>query len=546
MRGTRRTFTIDEILDRSAKKLNMFSKNLFQNKRGDQLRDPMGVATTQNRIMKSIENFADSGMLGSGNYTLVNEAILKGCESNSKRTTNYSVSESESLYDLDVVDISLGVTISSDALSYFAADRAMSAVKQSINFQGLIAENNAGGFTKGSVVYDPRSAISTALNMSRSSAEVDNTAVGEDGSSGEKTLTVSFASPTPVVANETKIYAYVTASGADTAELIGFTSPMDKPALSDGAIGSGIVAGDQEVSWKKGGFFTTGKININTGTFTAKYNVDLSTYTIIVKTFVDRGAEKDGAHTLRLKPVMMNHTLQAKETMVFLDISLETQAVMNKILRENAKYGLDVDYSKRAIDQLIDIYTYSVNLKVTRSLWEGVQKLPLNATLDLTGYTASYSTFSTTKNDRILAFMNKLSTDLLFTTNHAVTAWAVDDIAARVLANDTDNFKVDAGFRARRDGFIGYYAGIPVIRSAYLDGKVSSEAGDGVVIGVHKSLDGQIAPVFYGDYLAPYSSIPSLNYNNPTQMSQALMSNNACECLVPEFTVKGKIKAGSY
>jgi hypothetical protein len=104
-------------------------------------------------------------------------------------------------------------------------------------------------------------------------------------------------------------------------------------------------------------------------------------------------------------------------------------------------------------------------------------------------------------------------------------------------SSDTDNFKEDAAFRQRRDGLIGYYDNIPIIRNTFLNGKAGSNKG--IVLGVHKSLNGEAAPVAIGDYLTPYSTLPALNPNNPGEMSQALFSQTACKCVVPEFIVKG-------
>jgi len=533
----KRTFTIDETLERSAKKLNHFADKLARNAHGE-VRDAQGVALTQNRIMKSIENFADAGLMGT-NATLLNEAVINGAIATfSKTNKNFSANDNESLMDLDVVDISLGATLASHGLTYFAADRAMSSVNESINFQGLVAENQAAGYSAGDVVYDPRMAISSAINLGRDGAKVTTNATGvaaEESGSGVAEFKIEPATLAPVIKSEVKLYRVLTADLATAKpELVGFVSPMDKPNK----------AGEVDLVWKLGGVFNSGKINLNTGVFTGTLAGDASAYTFILECCVDRGAQKDGANTLRLKPVMQNYILESKENMVFLDISIDTQAVMNRILRENSKFGLDVDYGKRAISQLIEIYTYFIDTNIFRELHAGLINEPVINTLDISTYTGDFKTFSTTKNDRILTFINMLTSALLYRTNKPCTAIAVDDVAARVLSTDTDNMVLDPAFRSRRDGFIGSYAGIPVIRSAYLTGK-SSNTTNGLVIAVHKSLDGMAAPVFFGEYLAPFSSLPSLNYNNPSQLSQALMSHNGAKCIVPQFAVKGEITVGA-
>jgi hypothetical protein len=135
---------------------------------------------------------------------------------------------------------------------------------------------------------------------------------------------------------------------------------------------------------------------------------------------------------------------------------------------------------------------------------------------------------------------------MLMTTAQPVTALVVDDVAAQMYSSDKESFIPDPAFMQRRDGFIGTYKGIPVVRNYVLHDKANGlglggTGSLGVVMGVFKSADGQCAPVAFGDYLPPYSTLPALNPANPTELSQALFSCTATKSVVPGWSVLGVI-----
>jgi hypothetical protein len=233
--------------------------------------------------------------------------------------------------------------------------------------------------------------------------------------------------------------------------------------------------------------------------------------------------------------------LVATENRVILQSSVEVQAQMNKILRKNAQYGINVDYGKRAIDQVVMLYTYFVDLNVVRALWNGIKADPIVETIDLSGYsTASYTSFASTKNDRLSKFTDALCSKFLTRTGSPVTALVVDEQAALMYSSDKESFIPDPAFLQRRDGLIGTYKNIPVIRNVFLNGKGSTPT-NGTVIGVYKSLDGMAAPVAVGSYLPPYSTLPAINANNPGELSQALFSQSCTKCVVKDWSIRGEI-----
>lgn len=511
----------DKVMKSAGERIN-FAKHTLMGRNGS-IRDEKGFSYTADRLLTGLSNLLDSG---SSTKFAINEAIMNGMANAGKH--NFSASDMKSVEDVNVIDIALGATVASHGLTYIAMERSMDSVAQQITFQGLKAMNSAAGFTAGSKVIDPRTSISPVVDFSRDGAKTKVTAVGP--ASGA--INIALNPVGPVVKGETKVYI------VKTTEIS--TAKPEMIALDAGMMDAD-AAGNVKMVMTKGALIDAPVININKGAFTATAAADLSEYTIIVEVCYDRIAENDGAHTLKLKPFMDSKKIEATENRVILQSAIEVQAQMNKILRKNAQYGVNADFGKRAIDQVVQLYTYFVDLNIVRKLWEGVSVAPVDGTIDLSGFSSSaYTSFASTKNDRLGQFTDALCSKFLARTGSPVTALVVDEAAALMYASDKESFVPDAAYLQRRDGFIGTYKNIPVVRNVYLNGKGSTST-NGTVIGVFKSTDGNAAPVAFGDYLTPYSTLPAVNANNPGELSQALFSQTACECVVPEWAIRGEI-----
>jgi hypothetical protein len=514
----------DTTMRSAAKKIN-FAKKSFMAKG----RDEQGFSFSSDRILSSIANFMDSG---STTKFALSDAIASGFAQTMKNFSNkqnFSASDLASVQDIDVADIAIASTIASHGLTYIAMERAMDSTGQNISFQGLKAVNSAAGYTAGSKVVDPRTALSPTIDISRNGAREDTSLSLAAANAAGKAIAVELDPAGPVIKGETKVSIVLTANIA-TAEptLIGYDTGKTEPDSN----------GDIALVLTKGGFIDGVKVNVNTGKLVAASLADLSTYTLIVNRCHDRIAESDGTNTLKLKPYMESTELVATENRVILQSSVEVQAQMNKILRKNAQYGVNVDFGKRAIDQVVMLYTYFVDLNIVRELWNGVKGGAVEASIDLSGFsTAAYNSFASTKNDRLNKFTDALCSKFLTRTGQPVTALVVDEQAALMYSSDKESFVPDAAFLQRRDGFIGTYRNLPIVRNTYLNGK-GSDATMGSVIGVFKSQDGVAAPVAVGDYLPPYSTLPAINANNPGELSQALFSQTATKCVVPEWAIR--------
>ena len=575
-------------LDRAAKKLNFARNTLIGN---GQNRNSDGYALTANRIMTSLENFCNMPSVMKHD---LGEALSEGLWGNATGTRNFArrrgfsnaVGQTDAVSDIDVVDISIATTMASHGLTYIAMERPMEAMGSLITFQGLKAINDVGGFTSGQTVYDPRMAIPTGVDFGRGSAQLSGDCVilDDEVTGTANAWTVSAKSAVESDLDPVQLNAELI-RGTTTVKLQGFKGTLSEakasgtaePAATDIIQGAPIATLDvvafdtgREVEGveslllsKNGNVVASGNANLASGVVTlAKGGIDkagllalfgaaaanINRVVLHVESCADRIEESSGAHTLKLRPFVDSVSLQATENRIILQSNVEIQNQMNKIFRTNARYGIENDYGKRAIDQVVALYTYFIDKNIVSECWNGIDKNdPI--TLDLAGFGGSSHTWSynaNVKNDALGRFTDQLTSKMLMATNQPVTALIVDDVAAQMYSSDKESFIPDPAFMQRRDGFVGTYKGIPVVRNYVLHGKaaetsVTGGANLGVVMGVFKSPDGQAAPVAFGDYLPPYSTLPALNPANPTELSQALFSCTATKAVAPGWSVLGLI-----
>lgn len=478
--------------------------------KNNQLRNEVGFSRTANRIIQEQKNIMDSSYNG---YD-VKEALVEGFKKNFSAARNFSESELNSTFDTSVIDVSITAAVRSSMLNYVAGERSMDAVKTNINYTGLKAVNTAGGFSAGQVVYSPVNMVSPNIDLGRSGATHRIVSTGAAPDTGI-TLGASGATTNlngPIVAGSVKVFKTADMS------LIGFTSPK----LENGNPIQKIATVDASE-------LTGGTINTATGALVINGTVaDLT-----VQFSYDRIADRNGNNTLRLIPFNTSILLSAEPRRVVLEMDIEVNTEMNKILRENASAGITVDYGKRAIDTLTDIYTTYIDYDLARKLYEAVAgKSPIQTDLDLSGYDSDFKSFSATKDNILSKAVATASQKFLTTTGRAVTALVVDQVAASMLMSDDHNFVADPSYLVIPNGLIGYYKNIPVVRNIYLDNKIT---GKGIIIFVHKSTDSALAPVFFGSYIPLYSTTSALNFLNPGQLSQGLFSQTASDVAIPEL-----------
>jgi len=87
---------------------------------------------------------------------------------------------------------------------------------------------------------------------------------------------------------------------------------------------------------------------------------------------------------------------------------------------------------------------------------------------------------------------------------------------------------------------LGWYNGIPVLRST----DVKEAPGEGTFYAIHKTHDGQMAPLARGIYM-PLTDTPTVgNYHNPTQMVSGIYYQEGLRYMAPELVQKVTFKIG--
>lgn len=89
---------------------------------------------------------------------------------------------------------------------------------------------------------------------------------------------------------------------------------------------------------------------------------------------------------------------------------------------------------------------------------------------------------------------------------------------------------------------LGWYNGIPVLRST--DIKENATEHEGVFYAIHKTADGQMAPLARGVYM-PLTDTPTIgNYDNPTQMAAGIYYQEGTRMMAPELVQRVSFKMG--
>lgn len=86
----------------------------------------------------------------------------------------------------------------------------------------------------------------------------------------------------------------------------------------------------------------------------------------------------------------------------------------------------------------------------------------------------------------------------------------------------------------------GWYNGVPVLRST----DINEASGEATFYAIHKTADGQMAPLARGIYM-PLTDTPTIgNYNNPTQMASGIYYQEGTKYMAPELVQRVTFKYG--
>ena len=205
------------------------------------------------------------------------------------------------------------------------------------------------------------------------------------------------------------------------------------------------------------------------------------------------------------------------------------------------------DMATFLFNKLRELYTKMINYKLISTMEEGYTGNVLND-LDLSvagvGAGAPNQFYDyRSRVDMFDAYLINVETALAAKAVKGVTTTAY--VAGVQAANQFQKGNLLGKFERNTkmsyiSDLLGWYDGIPVLRSA----DINEAAGEGTFYAIHKTQDGQMAPLCRGIYM-PLTDTPTIgNYNNPTQMAAGIYYQEGTKIMAPELVQKVTFKCG--
>jgi len=222
----------------------------------------------------------------------------------------------------------------------------------------------------------------------------------------------------------------------------------------------------------------------------------------------------------RFKLDMQNVTITSEPDMLIAESNLMAMASMQKAIGVNPQ---DIAGAK-----LTELYTKLINQKLVHCITDNYQ----GTTTLIDPEPASFTDY----NSRLNKFSSELiEVDAALAKKSVKGIFATAYIVGENVANYFRKLGQVGAFVDNRDSnyindLVGHYNGIPVLR--HLD--IGADEG----YAIHKTSDGQLAPVMRGIYL-PLTNTPGVgSYQNPTQIAQGVYYQEANAPIVPELVQK--------
>ena len=221
------------------------------------------------------------------------------------------------------------------------------------------------------------------------------------------------------------------------------------------------------------------------------------------------------------------------------------------------KKATGADMATFLFTKLRELYTKIINYKLVSTLEEGYQGDIMND-LDLSNATGigysplapapdsgvNYKNFFTDYRSRVDlfdAYLVNVETGLAQKAVKGVDVTAY--VAGLQACNQFQKGSVIGKWERNTkmtyiSDLLGWYNGIPVLRST----DIHEDKGEGTFYAIHKTKDGQMAPLARGIYM-PLTDTPTVgNYNNPTQMAAGIYYQEGTKYMAQELVQKVTFK----
>ena len=301
------------------------------------------------------------------------------------------------------------------------------------------------------------------------------------------------------------------------------------------------------------GVLTSGKINYLAGAIEFELTNAPTSLKVIGKEDVTgtpsctEGSRSDHANDKRFIAKMQQIALNTVPDMLVAEYNIAALGAMKK--------ATGSDMATFLFTKLREIYTKTINYKLVKTLEDGYNGDTMND-LDLSnianGTLAGRFYDYRSRVDLFEAYLVNVESTLAQKAVKGVTTTAY--IAGANASNQFQKGAVIGKWEKNTkmtyiSDLLGWYNGIPVLRSTDIkEEKVDDGSGNMVQAGtfyaIHKTHDGQMAPLARGIYM-PLTDTPTIgNYNNPTQMASGIYYQEGVRYMAPELVQKVTFKMG--
>jgi hypothetical protein len=221
----------------------------------------------------------------------------------------------------------------------------------------------------------------------------------------------------------------------------------------------------------------------------------------------------------RFKAKLEHYTIETHPELLIAELDLPSLAAMAKVTGQNVATWM--------VGKMQELYTKLINKGIVRELITG----STGSNIVIQPNAGNNTTFRSTL-DRFGAGLNKVDSELGIKSVKGInaTAYVVGYDLATQFRDMKDTGKFVDTPQNYVDDLVGYYNGIPVMQHADVD------RNQGYAI--HKTADGQLAPIGRGLFL-PLTSTPQIgNYNNPTQLAQGVYYQEKSKMIEPVLVQK--------
>lgn len=283
------------------------------------------------------------------------------------------------------------------------------------------------------------------------------------------------------------------------------------------------------------GVMTSGTVNYLNGKVEFKLAAAPTSIKIVGKEDVTgtpsctNGADNSHANDKRFIAKMQQIALNTVPDMLVAEYNIAALGAMKK--------ATGSDMATFLFTKLREIYTKTINYKLVKTLEDGYRgDVMTDLNLTKAEMQATFYDYRS-RVDLFDAYLINVETSL------ATKAVKGVNTTAYVAGNQASNQFQKGGIIGKWEkntkmtyinDLLGWYNGIPVLRST----DIKEEDGKGTFYAIHKTPDGQMAPLARGIYM-PLTDTPTIgNYNNPTQMASGIYYQEGVRYMAPELVQK--------